>query len=314
VFCPNTAALLDRYPNLRSMMEGAPESAYVAVPLRSVDAIVGAIGFVYRGARTFGPGDRALVAALADHVALAMERSMLFESNRSVAEALSTALAPPPVIGDGEIPVAARYRAAGVGDIGGAWYDVLTSPRGSQIYVVGDVVGRGLPAVATMAQLRQSLRMLLLEGHDPADALGTLSAEASVETMALCSTVCCAEVETGSQTVHLTSAGHLPPVVVGPERAQLVDLPVGPPLGVGAGPPTRTIRLASDECLVMFTDGVIERRDHHIDESLRRVCAILAATPATVEAIADTLLDHAQPADDDATILVVGGSRNCSAR
>lgn len=314
VFLASTRELIDRYPNLGPVMKDAAESAFIAVPLRSVNGTIGAIGFVYRGSRTLGPGEEALASAVADHVALAIERSMLFERNRSVAEALSAALAPPPVVEDGAIPAAARYRAAGVGDIGGDWYDVVTSPHGTQIYIIGDVVGRGLAAVATMAQLRQSLRMLLLEGHDPADALGKLSAVASIETMALCSTVCCAEIDADSRAVRLTSAGHLPPVVVGPDRAELVDLPVGPPLGVGAGPPSRSITLGPDECLVMFTDGVIERRDRHIDDSLRHVCTVLATTPPIVDVIADTLLDHAQHADDDATILAIGGSRGHSGR
>lgn len=312
VFCSSIAELIRRYPNLRKVVDTSQEAAFVAVPLQSMDGVVGAIGFVYEGARSFGPGERALASALAQHLTLAIDRSMLFERNRSVAESLSAALAPPPVVGDGQIPAAAHYRAAGVGAIGGDWYDVVSTPRGSQVYIIGDVVGRGLAAVAAMAQLRHSLRMLFLEGHDPASALATLTAATAVDTSALCSTVLCAEVRADSDVVDLASAGHLPPVLVDRDGAHLVDLPPGPPLGVGGGPSPRSITLGRDQCLAMFTDGVVERRDRPLDDSLRDLCDVLATTPPAVDAIARVLVEQSSDAEDDATILVVGGSRRCA--
>lgn len=311
VFCPNIADLIRRYPNLQTVVDTSQDAAFVAVPLESMDRVVGAIGFVYEGARSFGAGDQALASALAQHVTLAIERSMLYERNRSVAESLSAALAPPPVVGDGEIPAAAHYRAAGVGAIGGDWYDVISTPRGSQVYVVGDVVGRGLAAVAAMAQLRHSLRMLFLTGHDPASALATLTAATAVDTSALCSTVLCAEVRADSELVDLASAGHLPPVLVDRNGARLVDLPPAPPLGVGDGPSPRSITLGPDQCLALFTDGVVERRDRALDVSLRDLCDVLAMTPPSVDVITQVLVDQSSDAEDDATILVIGGSREC---
>lgn len=312
VFCSNMTELIRRYPNLEGVVDTARDAAFVAVPLQSMDGVVGAIGFVYEGPRTFGPGERALASALAQHVTLAIERSMLYERNRSVAESLSAALAPPPVVGDGEIPAAAHYRAAGVGPIGGDWYDVVGTPRGSQVYIIGDVVGRGLAAVAAMAQLRHSLRMLFLEGHDPASALATLTAATAVDTSALCSTVLCAEVRADSDVIDLASAGHLPPVLVDRDGAYLVDLPPGPPHGVGGGPPSRSITLGRDQCLALFTDGVVEKRDRPLDESLRDLCGVLATTPPAVDVITEVLIEQAGDAEDDATILVVGGSRRCA--
>ena len=308
VFCGNLHELVERYPNLRPIMENVDEGAFSSAPLRTPDGLIGAIGFVYERSRAFTKEDRTLITSLAQHVALAIERSMLFERIRSVAEALQAALAPPALAGEGRIPAAARYRAAGVGAIGGDWYDVVDSPRGSQIFVIGDVVGRGLEAVATMAQLRHSLRMLLLEGHKPSDALATLSSVASVDTSALCSTVLCAEVEAGSDQVRLTSAGHLPPVIVGAGAARLVDLPVGPPLGVPGGAPDHTVAIADGECIVLYTDGLIERRDRHIDDSLEHLCSMLGGMGHCVDDIADALLARAFDAEDDATILVIGGS------
>lgn len=309
VYCGTMDELLERYPNLRPAMTPVMKGAFAAAPLRSVGGILGVIGFVYEDSRRFTDEDRALIEALAQHVSLAIERGMMFERSRSVAERLQEALAPPPVVGQGVVPAAARYRPAGVGAVGGDWYDLIESPTGSQIYVIGDVVGRGLEAVATMAQLRHGLRMLILEGHAPAAALGALGKVASVDTTALCSTVLCAEICAEATGIRLTSAGHLPPVVVGNGTARLVEIPVGAPLGVDAGPPTHEVTISEDECLVLYTDGVIERRDRDIDMSLDVLCSTLQSVPPDADAIAETLVELADDADDDATILVIGGVR-----
>lgn len=309
VYCATIDELLDRYPNLADAMVAVTKGAFAAAPLRSVDGNLGAIGFVYENSRIFSDEDRALVEALAQHVSLAIERGMMFERSRSVAERLQEALAPPPMLGQGPVPAAARYRAAGVGAVGGDWYDLIDSPTGSQIYVIGDVVGRGLEAVATMAQLRHGLRMLILEGHPPAAALGALGKVAAVDTTALCSTVLCAEIEPASAEIHLTSAGHLPPVVVGHDTARLLEVPVGAPLGVDSAQPTHTVKIADDECLVLYTDGVVERRDRDIDTSLGLLCDTLRSVPPNADAIAEKLIELAGDADDDATILVIGGER-----
>ncbi len=307
VYCGNVEELLERYPNLGDVMRNSVPGAYVAAPLRTSGGLVGAIGFVYNDSRSFGSDDRTLVAALTQHVALAIERGLLFERNRSVAETLQAALAPPPLVGRSGVPAAVRYRASGVGAIGGDWYDVIDSPDGDQVYVIGDVVGRGLEAVATMAQLRHSLRILLMEGRKPAEALGVLSGVAEIDTTALCSTVLCASVRPGSSQVEVTSSGHLPPVLVGRNGAHLVEMQIGTPLGIGGGPPTHTLTLGEDTCLVLYTDGVIERRDRHIDESLRLLTEGLSGVRPVVEEVADSVLGQAVEADDDATILVIGG-------
>lgn len=310
VYCESVDELVGRYPDLRQVMAGVNEGAFAAAPLRSVEGVLGVIGFVYDQSRKFSKEDKALVDTLAQHVSLALERSIMFERSRSIAERLQEALAPPAIVGRNGLPAAARYQAAGVGAIGGDWYDLIETPDGRQIYVIGDVVGRGLEAVAAMAQLRHALRMLILEGHSPGAALDALGRLATLDSAALCSTVLCAEIRPPSNQILLTSAGHLPPVLVGKDTAQLLKFPIGGPLGVGGGPPTHRMTLTDGESLVLYTDGVVERRHRDIDESLDVLCRRLETVIPDPDAIAEALVELAADADDDATVLVIGGRRD----
>jgi GAF domain-containing protein len=181
VYCSSVGELLDRYPSLASVMEGVPPSAYSATPMVSRGRVIGAVGFVFAGEMGIPDDIRTLIESLTGHVAAAVERSTLFDESRTIAETLQTALAPMPVSDGGGIEVAAHYRPAGLGDVGGDWYEGIDGPSGERTFVVGDVVGRGLQAVASMAQLRHSLRMLVLEGHDPAAALQALGGSIAPE-------------------------------------------------------------------------------------------------------------------------------------
>lgn len=309
VFCESLFELVERYPNLEEVMKDIDDGAYTAIPLTSSDVVTGVIGFVFNSSRRFTPEDRAFLSTLSQHVSLAMERSKLFDQNKSIAEAFHAAIAPPPVE-DEAVPAAARYRAAGIGSIGGDWYDAISGPKNSQLFVVGDVVGRGLEAVGTMAQLRHSLRMLLLVGYSPASALHELGVLASKESTAMGSTVMCVEAQRDSGSVTITSAGHLPPILVSEGRAKVVEFENGPPLGVGRPAQSMELTLAPDEFLVMYTDGAVERRDEAIDVSLDRLCSMLAAAPCTENSLADALLENAPDAGDDVTILVISGDRS----
>ena len=308
VFCESLTELVERYPNLSEIMRSVDDGAYTAIPLESGDDVTGVIGFVFDHARAFTQEDRAFLATLSQHVSLAIERSKLFDQNRSIAEAFYSAIAPPPV-DDEAVPAAARYRAAGIGSIGGDWYDVISGPKDSQLFVVGDVVGRGLDAVGTMAQLRHSLRMLLLVGYSPASALHELGVLAGKDLTAMGSTVMCVEAEKSSGSVTITSAGHLPPIIVREGFAKVVEFENGPPLGVGGPAQTIELTLAPDEFLVLYTDGAVERRDESIDVSLGRLCSMLSTTTYSENDMADVLLANAPDEGDDVTILVISGAR-----
>jgi GAF domain-containing protein len=306
VYCETVDELVERYPNLAEVMATVPSGSFAAIPLYGAKALLGAIGFVGAVDHAFSGEERRLLDSIAQHVGLAVERSSLFDRINTVAETLQAALAPPVAVGCDRVEAAAFYRPAGEGSVGGDWYDVVPTPRGTSMYVIGDVVGRGLEAVATMAQLRQSARLLISEGRSPSEVLAALSAFAASDRSALASTMQCAEVDPEHGIVILASAGHLPPVMVGHGSVKSIDVPLAPPLGVGvSGAGDHTVALEPGYCLVMYTDGVVERRDRDIDASMQALCSRLEALPADVGAIAEDLLELADEADDDATILVI---------
>jgi PAS domain S-box-containing protein len=306
VYCQSVGELVDRYPNLAEVMAPVPSGSFAAIPLYGARGLLGAIGFVGAADDAFPIEERRLLASIAQHVGVAVERSSLFDRINTVAETLQAALAPPVEVGCDQVEAAAFYRPAGEGSVGGDWYDVIATPRGTSMYVIGDVVGRGLEAVAAMAQLRQSARLLISEGRSPSQVLAALSVFASNDRNALASTMQCAEVDPQTRTVTLASAGHLPPVMVGHGVTTMIDVPLATPLGVSdLGGGDHVIGLEPGHCLVMYTDGVVERRDRDIDTSLRALRSRLETLPAEVDVIAADLLKLADEADDDATILVI---------
>ena len=225
-----------------------------------------------------------------------------------VAVTLQRAVLGPTVLPPG---FAAHYEPATRSlEVGGDWYDVVDLADGSYGVVVGDVVGRGLEAAAVMGQLRSAGRALLLESRSPAQVLRALDAFAARVPGASCSTVFCAVVEPASGLVRYSSAGHLPAILAeGAALARLLEGVRGLPLAVRPGAPRgeAEVVLPPGATLLLYTDGLVERRREVLDEGVARAAAALAAAhhlpPADVaDALRDTLLDGAR--DDDVAFLV----------
>lgn len=308
VYVESVSNLVDRYPNLVDAMAGVVSGAFSAVPLITTEGAIGAMGFVYDQDRPLSHEDRAFTSSLAQHVGLAIERSMQFDASRRMVDVLHSAIAPNPV-DDGEVPAAARFRAASYGAIGGDWYDMVTTPDRRRMFVVGDVVGRGMQAVGAMAALRHSLRMLLQVGYSPDRAFSELNRLASVERSAMGTTAICVEADGGSRRIRVTSAGHLPPILLSGASARPVWVENGPPLGVGGSAETSELTLRSDEFLILYSDGAVERPGESVDESLEALCSLLSEQSGDEHQIADSVLRHAPDTGDDLTILVISGRR-----
>jgi serine phosphatase RsbU (regulator of sigma subunit) len=207
--------------------------------------------------------------------------------------------------------------AAGTLEVGGDWYDVVDLPGGRHGVVVGDVVGSGLPAAAVMGQLRSAGRALLLESHSPAHVLGALDRFASLVPGASCSTVFCAVVDPAAGTLRYSSAGHVPAIVVDVDgRSRMLTAAGSLPLAVvdGLDRPEADVVLPVGSTLLLYTDGLVERRGEDLDEGMSRAAAALAdgrhLPPAELAALlTDQLLDDAP--DDDVALLVYrcGGPR-----
>jgi serine phosphatase RsbU (regulator of sigma subunit) len=189
--------------------------------------------------------------------------------------------------------VAARYlpKASNL-TVGGDWYDVLDLGGGRRGLVVGDCVGHGLEAATAMGALRNVSRALLADGHGPAEVLASLDRFASTIPAAECATVVCAVVDLPNQLITYSNAGHPPPLLVCDDRTIWLDQALATPLAVDS--PTRReaqVGVHPDDLLVLYTDGLVERRDENIELGLLRLAeAAVAVRDEPVQEIADRLI------------------------
>jgi PAS domain S-box-containing protein len=253
--------------------------------------------------------DRQLVTALVGHLSLAMQHVRQFEHARDTSLTLQRSMLAPTDLPAG---FAVRYEpAVSPLEIGGDWYDVLPVGDHHIGVIVGDCVGRGLSAAAVMGQLRASARALLLTGAAPATLLEQLDSVAAVIPDAFCTTVFVAILDTRSETLIYSSAGHVPGVLAAPEsRPQLLTDARSVPLAVQRDDPRpqAVAALAAGSTLLLYTDGLVERRDEPIDAGIARVAKLLTQTiELPVDAVADAMLDKLAPAvgyDDDVAIVL----------
>ena len=250
-------------------------------------------------------------------VALAVTRDQLADSEQRVAEEhllalrLQQAIMPPdeePVDAAG-IDVAVRYRPVGEGHlVGGDWYDALLLPSKDVLLVVGDVAGHGIDAVTGMVAARNSLRGLAITGAGPAELIRMLNRVMCDLTSGVVGTVVCGLYHPDTHVLRWARAGHLPPVLVRDGTAGELPLPGGVLLGMDpdADYEEATQSLRPGDSLLLFTDGLIERRGDSIVDVLEEFVATLGAQEMTAAAQADQVLANAvSDTEDDACLVVV---------
>jgi anti-sigma regulatory factor (Ser/Thr protein kinase) len=210
---------------------------------------------------------------------LAADNEQLYRQQRGIAGTLQHALLPEVPSVDG-IEVAARY-VAGVDEleVGGDWYDVVAGPAGRWVFVVGDISGRGLPAATTMAALRFAVRAYVAQGDDIATVLTRLRTLLDVHVDHQFATVLLGELDPAAGVIRVVSAGHFGPLLINDGRAEFLDCPVAPPVGVAASaPPTvMQVTVSGPATLLAFTDGAVERRGEVLDTGLERLRSTASA-------------------------------------
>ncbi len=250
-------------------------------------------------------------------VALAATRDQLADSEQRVAEEhllalrLQQAIMPPdeePVEAAG-IDVAVRYRPVGEGHlVGGDWYDTLLLPSKDVLLVVGDVAGHGIDAVTGMVAARNSLRGLAITAAGPAELIRMLNGVMCDLTSGVVGTVVCGLYNPDTHVLRWARAGHLPPVLVRDGTAAELPLPGGVLLGMDpdASYEEATQSLRPGDTLLLFTDGLIERRGDSIVDVLKEFVATLGRSDMTAAAQADQILANAvSDTEDDACLVAV---------
>jgi serine phosphatase RsbU (regulator of sigma subunit) len=213
---------------------------------------------------------------------LAADNEQLYRQQRGIAGTLQHALLPEVPSVDG-VEVAARY-VAGVDEleVGGDWYDVIPGPSGRSVFVVGDISGRGLPAATTMAALRFAVRAYVAQGDDIATVLTRLRSLLDISVDHQFATVLLGELDPGAGLIRVVSAGHFGPLLISDGRAEFLDCPVAPPVGVATpvAPAVAEARVSGPTTLLAFTDGAVERRREVLDVGLERLRSTAAAASA----------------------------------
>jgi serine phosphatase RsbU (regulator of sigma subunit) len=193
--------------------------------------------------------------------------------------------------------------------VGGDWYDSVDLDADSTALVVGDCVGHGLAAAAVMGQLRTASRTLLLEGNGPADTLSALDRFAADLPGAAMATVFCLCLDRATGSLTYARGGHPPALVVGPRGHRWLFGGHGTPLGVTGPEPRDEVEdvLAEDELLVLFTDGLVERRGEDLDAGMGRLRDAAASAIGSHDA---RDLDLEQLVDEVLSVMVPDGGRD----
>lgn len=216
----------------------------------------------------------------------------------------------PPAQAPLEVPglqMAVRYRPAETEHlVGGDWYDTVVLPSGQVLLCVGDVAGHGIEAATSMVVLRNALRGLAVTGAGPGQLLSWLNIVAHHLTGAVTATAVCGLYDPALRTFRWARAGHLPPVLVQGNEAAALPLLQG--MLLGALPEVvyeeAEIQLAPGNTLLMYTDGLIERRDRSVEESLIHLLTTARTAPSTLDQQLDRLLTYSNSDTDDDTCIV----------
>ncbi|MFI1176708.1 ATP-binding SpoIIE family protein phosphatase [Streptomyces melanogenes] len=291
-------------------MRAAGVHSYLAVPLIARGLLLGSADFV-RGPGTppFSSTDLALAEHLASQAAVYIDNARLYGREREHVISLQRSLLPRATPVTPGLRVQAEYAPSTAHHgVGGDWYDVMALPGGRTALMVGDVMGHGLPAAATMGRLRAVARTLMTLDMAPERVLARLDLATRDLEDEQVATFLCAVFDPADSTYTLASAGHLPPLLLdGRGSAEFVDLPIGAPLGAGVIPydPIR-LKVPAGSHLVMYTDGLVKSRHADLDHQLERLRS--AARGLAPEVLESGGLIESAPAGtarfDEAVLLV----------
>jgi serine phosphatase RsbU (regulator of sigma subunit)/anti-sigma regulatory factor (Ser/Thr protein kinase) len=292
-----------RQKGIRSML---------GVPVHVEGRVIGVMHIGTLVLRHFDEDDTMLLQLAADRAAVAIDDASISEQ-RAVTEIMQRSLLPDALPQIPGIRFSAKYLPAGSGiKIGGDWYDVFQLANGRVAFVIGDVVGRGVLAASVMAEIRIALRAYMVQGHKLTEVISMLNELLVSMGRSRGATLSILEFDPGAEELEVVTAGHLPPLLIEPDgHTRLLEQTHGLPVGVRIGHHYQACRylFPTGSRLLLYTDGLIERRDESIDEGFQRLTAAAhAAAQRTDSSFADRvyrgLIDET-PLEDDVALLAI---------
>ncbi|WP_374207345.1 SpoIIE family protein phosphatase [Streptomyces sp. FB2] len=298
-----------RSPEAARQLGRAGLHSYLAVPLIARGEVLGALDLKrIHNPLPFSEDDLLLARELAARAAIQIDNARWYQNARDTALTLQRSMLPshPPVTGG--LEVASRYQPAGAGaEVGGDWFDVIPLEGAKTALVVGDVMGSGIEAAATMGRLRTATHTLASLDLEPTRLLEHLDTITQGLDHSIATCVYAVH-DPELRQCRIANAGHLPPVRVRPGRPpELLELPTGAPLGVGGVAfSTTTVDLEPGDQLVFYTDGLVETRRHPLDERLDALLALLDDPGRPLQECCDLLLRtlHQPENSDDVALLI----------
>ncbi|MEV0209295.1 SpoIIE family protein phosphatase [Streptomyces sp. NPDC050788] len=292
-----------------SLLARAGVHSYLAVPLIAHGEVLGALDLKRtRNPLPFDEDDVVLACELAGRAAVAIDNARWFQSVRNTALTLQRSLLPDHPPAHAGLELASRYQPAqATSEVGGDWYDVIPLSDDKTALVVGDVMGNGIDAAATMGRLRTATCAYADLDLPPSAVLQHLD-KITCDLEHYIVTCLYAVYDPRTHRCRIANAGHMPPALAGPGHSPaLLDLPTGAPLGVGGVPfEAITTRLDPGELLILYTDGLVETRHHSIDDRLSAMLGFLDEPLRPLEETCDLLLHGLRhPEDHDDVALLV---------
>jgi serine phosphatase RsbU (regulator of sigma subunit)/anti-sigma regulatory factor (Ser/Thr protein kinase) len=281
------------------------------VPLVVEGRVTGLLQVGTRASRRFDGDELALLQLVADRMALAIDRARTYEHHHAVAETLQRSLLPDrlPQLPDAEL--AGQYLPGAGATVGGDWYDVITLPDGEVALVMGDVVGRGVRAASVMGQLRSACRIYAAQGQGAASVVKCLNEFAHDLGSGEMATLVYLALDPSTGRGRFVSAGHPPPLVRSADGSTAY-LDAEPQLPLGAVKQVtyveHEVQLEPGAMVVLYTDGLVERRDASLDEGLARLADAVAAAPHEPAGCCDFVLHEllgGHRAGDDVALLAL---------
>jgi serine phosphatase RsbU (regulator of sigma subunit) len=319
-FTPEQARAMVASPEALAALEPLQPRALAAFPLIARGEVFGALTLVNgpeRGPHT--PTELRTAEIASRRAALALDNARLATANQQVAERLQLSLLSPPVQPD-HLELVVRYRPATQGvSIGGDWYDAFMQPDGASVLVIGDVMGHDIEAAAAMGQVKTLVRGIAYDRQEePAEVLRRVDhALVGLAVPAMATALVCrveqedSDRDAGLRRLRWSTAGHPDPMLLLADGT-VIDLtaPVGPPLGIGWLGHRRDglATLPPDSTLLLFTDGLFERRGLPLDDGRARVREIVSrSADLPLDVLCDRLLAEmlGEGVEDDVAVLAV---------